>query len=53
VKNAEKAVVIYNLDLGQAPLLNPATISSKVTSALIKAAADNFKECGNSTAAAG
>jgi hypothetical protein len=53
VKNAEKAVVIYNLNLGQAPLLNPATISSKVTSALIKAAADNFKECGNSTAAAG
>jgi hypothetical protein len=53
VKNAEKAVVIYNLNLGQAPLLNPATISSKVTSALIKAAVDNFKECGNSTAAAG
>jgi hypothetical protein len=53
VKNAEKSVVIYNLDLGQAPLLNPATISSKVTSALIKAAANNFKECGNSTSAAG
>jgi len=53
VKNAEKSIVIYNLNLGQAPLLNPATISSKVTSALIKAAADNFSECGNSTSLAG
>ncbi|MFO0006615.1 MAG: hypothetical protein ACK559_36410, partial [bacterium] len=53
VKNAEKSIVIYNLNLGQAPLLNPATISSKVTSALIKSAADNFSECGNSTSLAG
>jgi hypothetical protein len=53
VRNAEKSVVIYNLNLGQTPLLNPSTISAKVTSALIKAAADNFPECGNNTAAAG
>jgi hypothetical protein len=53
VRNAEKSIVIYNLNLGQAPLLNPATISSKVTSALIKAAADNFSECGSSTSVAG
>jgi hypothetical protein len=53
VRNAEKSVVIYNLNLGQTPLLNPSTISAKVTSALIKAAADNFLECGNNTVAAG
>jgi hypothetical protein len=43
VREAERAVVIYNLNLGQSPLLNPSTISSKVTSALIKAAADNLE----------
>jgi hypothetical protein len=53
VRTAEKSVVIYNLNLGQAPLLNPTTISAKVTSALIKAPADNFPECANNTAAAG
>jgi hypothetical protein len=53
VRTAEKSVVIYNLNLGQAPLLNPTTISAKVTAALIKAAADNFPECASNTAAAG
>jgi hypothetical protein len=43
VREAERSVVIYNLNLGQSPLLNPTTISSKVTSALIKAAADNLE----------
>jgi hypothetical protein len=42
IRNAEKSVVIYNLNLGQAPLLNPTTISAKVTTALIQAAAANI-----------
>jgi hypothetical protein len=29
-------VVIFNLDLGQAPLINPVTISAKVTAALVQ-----------------
>jgi len=49
VREAERSVVIYNLNLGQSPLLNPTTISSKVTYALIKAAADNLvgENCGS------
>ncbi|MFN9960769.1 MAG: hypothetical protein ACK55I_47410, partial [bacterium] len=29
VKDAEKSILIHNLNLGQSPTLNPATISSK------------------------
>jgi hypothetical protein len=36
VREAERSVVIFNLDLGQAPLINPVTISTKVTSALVQ-----------------
>jgi hypothetical protein len=54
VREAERSVVIYNLDLGQSPLLNPTTISSKVTAALISAAAGNLKkESTNPMAIAG
>jgi hypothetical protein len=54
VREAERSVVIYNLNLGQSPLLNPNTISAKVTTALINAAAENLKgECGNPTEVAG
>jgi hypothetical protein len=35
VKEAERSVLIHNLNLGQAPTLNPTTISSKVTAALL------------------
>ncbi len=35
VKEAERSVLIHNLNLGQAPTLNPSTISSKVTAALL------------------
>jgi hypothetical protein len=35
VKDAEKSILIHNLNLGQAPTLNPATISSKITAALL------------------
>ncbi len=54
VREAERSVVIFNLNLGQSPLLNPATISSKVTGALIQAAAKNA-DCrhGDPTAIAG
>jgi len=36
VREAERSVVIFNLDLGQAPLINPITISTKVTAALVQ-----------------
>jgi hypothetical protein len=35
VKDAEKSILIHNLNLGQSPTLNPATISSKITAALL------------------
>ncbi len=35
VKDAEKSILIHNLNLGQIPTLNPATISSKITAALL------------------
>jgi hypothetical protein len=35
VKDAEKLILIHNLNLGQSPTLNPATISSKITAALL------------------
>jgi hypothetical protein len=34
VKDAEKSILIHNLNLGQSPTLNPATISSKITAGL-------------------
>ncbi len=35
VKDAEKSILIHNLNLGQQPTLNPSTISSKITAALL------------------
>jgi hypothetical protein len=35
VKDAENSILIHNLNLGQSPTLNPATISSKITAALL------------------
>jgi hypothetical protein len=35
VKDAERSLLIFNLDLGQTPTINPATISNKVTSCLL------------------
>jgi hypothetical protein len=35
VKDAEKSILIHNLNLGQSPTLNPATISSKITAVLV------------------
>ena len=35
VKDAERSILIHNLNLGQSPTLNPSTISSKVTTALL------------------
>jgi hypothetical protein len=54
VREAERSVVIFNLNLGQSPLLNPVTISSKVTGALIQAAAANVAPShGDATTIAG
>jgi hypothetical protein len=35
VRDAERSVLLHNLDLGQSPILNPRTISAKVTSAIM------------------
>jgi hypothetical protein len=35
VKDAERSILVFNLDLGQQPSMNPATISSKVTLCLV------------------
>jgi hypothetical protein len=43
VREAERSVIVYNLDLGQAPIINPSTISSKVTAALFNHIS-NFEE---------
>lgn len=51
VREAEKSVVVYNLDLGQSPTMNPSTISSKVTAALITAVSCSIE--GNHPAIAG
>jgi len=53
VRMAERSVVVYNLNLGQAPLLNPNTISSRITTALLAAAAANIPGNGSNTSQAG
>jgi hypothetical protein len=39
VREAERSVLIHNLNLGNTPVLNPTTISAKITTALVSAAA--------------
>jgi hypothetical protein len=40
VKEAERSLLIFNLDLGQSPIMNPTTISSRVTVALLNTYAE-------------
>jgi hypothetical protein len=35
VKEAERSILVFNLDMGQLPIMNPATISKKVTLCLL------------------
>jgi hypothetical protein len=35
VKEAERSLLIFNLDMGQSPIMNPSTISAKVTIGLL------------------
>jgi hypothetical protein len=35
VKEAERTILVFNLDMGQLPIMNPATISKKVTLCLL------------------
>jgi hypothetical protein len=35
VKEAERSLLVFNLDMGQSPIMNPATISAKVTVGLL------------------
>ena len=39
VKEAERSLLIFNLDMGQSPIMNPNTISTKVTLSLLDLAA--------------
>jgi len=39
VKEAERSILVFNLDMGQTPIMNPATISTKVTLSLLDLAA--------------
>jgi hypothetical protein len=36
VKEAERSLLVFNLDMGQSPIMNPSTISAKVTVGLLK-----------------
>jgi hypothetical protein len=39
VKEAERSLLVFNLDMGQSPIMNPNTISTKVTLSLLDLAA--------------
>jgi hypothetical protein len=41
VKEAERSLLIFNLDLGQSPIMNPSTISARVTVALLDTYAEH------------
>ncbi len=41
MKEAERSLLIFNLDLGQSPIMNPSTISARVTVALLDTYAEH------------
>jgi hypothetical protein len=43
IKDAERSILIFNLDMGQSPIMNPSTMSAKVTVALLDKKAE-FEE---------
>jgi ferredoxin-thioredoxin reductase catalytic subunit len=48
VKEAERSLLIFNLDMGQSPIMNPGTISAKVTVGLLSSLANKEKgQAGN------
>jgi hypothetical protein len=47
VKEAERSLLIFNLDMGQQPIMNPATMSAKVTVGLLDKKADHEKKDRN------
>jgi hypothetical protein len=50
VKEAERSLLIFNLDMGQSPIMNPNTISTKVTISLLNLVAEKTGlEKGNHT----
>jgi hypothetical protein len=50
VKEAERSLLIFNLNMGQAPIMNPNTISAKVTLCLLNLVAEkNGLDKGNHT----
>jgi len=53
VKEAERSILVFNLDMGQTPIMNPATISAKVTLSMLNILADKEKtQQGNHSQAA-
>jgi hypothetical protein len=44
VKEAERSLLIFNLDLGQSPIMNPNTISARVTVALLDTYAEKNEQ---------
>jgi hypothetical protein len=50
VKEAERSLLIFNLDMGQSPIMNPGTISAKVTVGLLSSlASKDRRQTGNFT----
>jgi hypothetical protein len=46
VKEAERSLLVFNLDMGQSPIMNPTTISAKVTVGLLNVLSDKEKAEG-------
>jgi hypothetical protein len=47
VKEAERSLLIFNLDMGQTPIMNPSTMSAKVTVGLLDKKADHEEKDRN------
>jgi hypothetical protein len=41
IKDAERSLLIFNLDMGQSPIMNPSTMSAKVTVGLLDKKAEH------------
>ncbi len=53
VKEAERSLLVFNLDMGQSPTMNPTTISAKVTVSLLNVLRDKEKAEGKASPSGG
>jgi hypothetical protein len=53
VKEAERSLLVFNLDMGQSPTMNPNTISAKVTVSLLNVLTDKEKAEGKASPSGG